>query len=84
MGLASLNFISRLPILLQFLTASTRFFSPYDATAPESMLALDTNVIEVAGTMGANMGRMMMGSTVGIEALGSPCEFQYQFNVERG
>ena len=38
------------------------------------MEACETNVMLDEGTIGANIGRMMMGSTVGIEALGSPWE----------
>jgi hypothetical protein len=64
--------MSRLPIFLQFLTASMRFRSPYDFTAPESMDALDTKVTDDDGTIGANIERMMTGSTVGMDALGSP------------
>jgi hypothetical protein len=71
-GLTSLNFISFLPIFLQFLTASTRLRKPYDLITPEEMDAWDTKVMLDCGTKGANMGRMMMGSTVGMEALGSP------------
>lgn len=39
---------------------------------PEEMDACETKVMLLCGTSGANIGRMMMGSTVGIEALGSP------------
>jgi hypothetical protein len=39
---------------------------------PDEMDAWLTKVMLEAGTRGANMGRMMTGSTVGMEALGSP------------
>ena len=39
---------------------------------PEEMEASETKRMDVWGTRGANMGREMMGCTVGIEALGSP------------
>ena len=39
---------------------------------PEEMEAWETNVMLDEGTRGANMGRIMIGSTVGMEALGSP------------
>ncbi len=39
---------------------------------PDSMEAWETKRTEVEGTRGANMGRAMMGWTVGMEALGSP------------
>jgi hypothetical protein len=41
---------------------------------PELMEASETKRMDVCGTNGANMGREIMGWTVGIEALGSPCE----------
>lgn len=72
LGRTSLYFMSRLPMFLQFLTASMRFRSPYDLMTPESMDALDTNVTDDDGTIGANIERMMTGSTVGMDALGSP------------
>lgn len=65
-------FISRLLMFRQFLTASTRFERLYEAIRPESIEAFETHVIEVEGVSGANMGRIIIGSTVGIEALGSP------------
>lgn len=40
--------------------------------APEAMEAAETKSTDEAGTSGANMGRAMMGWTVGMEALGSP------------
>lgn len=39
---------------------------------PEEMEASETKRMDVWGTSGANMGRLMMGCTVGMEALGSP------------
>ena len=39
---------------------------------PDVMEASETKRMLVCGTRGANMGRAMMGCTVGIEALGSP------------
>lgn len=42
------------------------------AIVPEEMEEAETKRMEVEGTRGANMGRAMMGWTVGIEALGSP------------
>lgn len=58
-----------------FLQASTRFDRLYDATLPVVMEACETKVTHVEGTKDANCVREMMGSTVGIEALGSPCLF---------
>lgn len=40
--------------------------------APEEREEAETKRTEEEGTSGANMGREMMGWTVGIEALGSP------------
>lgn len=39
---------------------------------PLEMEEADTKRMEVEGTSGANMGRAMMGWTVGIDAFGSP------------
>ena len=39
---------------------------------PLSTEALETNVIDVRGTKVPNIGRIITGSTVGMEALGSP------------
>ncbi len=39
---------------------------------PEVMDEEETKRTEVSGTKGANMGRAIMGCTVGIDALGSP------------
>ena len=70
--MALLNFMSFLPIFRQPLTASTLFFRLYDLIVLESIEAAETKVMDVLGTRGANMGRMRMGWTVGMEALGSP------------
>lgn len=40
--------------------------------APDVMEDCETKRMEVLGTNGANMGRAMMGCTVGMEAFGSP------------
>lgn len=59
-------------MLRVFFTASTRFARLYDPTLPEVIDAWDTNVTHVEGTNAANCVREITGSTVGIEALGSP------------
>jgi hypothetical protein len=45
----------------------------YEAIVPLSIEAPETNRMEVEGTRGANIGLVIIGSTVGIEAFGSPC-----------
>lgn len=50
LGMKSLNFISFFPILRQFFTASTRFFSLYPAIVPLSIEAWETNNTAVLGT----------------------------------
>lgn len=72
-GIASLRRISLFRTVRQPRTASTRLRRPYDAMAPDSMELAETKRMLVSRTRGANMGRAMMGSTVGMEALGSPC-----------
>ena len=78
-GMRSFHFISFFPMFLQFFTASIRFFSPYSDILPDVMLAALTKVMDVEGTRGANIGRMITGCTVGMEALGSPCHIWYLF-----
>ena len=56
----------------QFFTASTRLFRSYDAMFPDDIDDSETKRIEDDGTSGANIGRPMIGCTVGIEAFGSP------------
>lgn len=48
-GMASLNFISALLILRQFLTGSMRLRRLYELTVPVLMEACETNVTDVEG-----------------------------------
>lgn len=51
-GVAPLNFISCLPTLRQFFTASTRARKPYDSTAPLARLAWETKSRLALGVRG--------------------------------
>lgn len=42
---------------------------------PDEIDDSETKRMDVEGTRGANIGRPMIGCTVGIDALGSPCSY---------
>lgn len=49
-GMVSLNFISALLMLRQFLTGSTRLRMLYEAIVPVSIDACETNITDVDGS----------------------------------
>src|SRR4051794_21676110 len=74
-GIASFSFMSRFDIVRQLRTAARRFESPYDGATPRSIECCDTNASDApppAPPYDPNIGRMLTGCGVGIEALGSP------------
>lgn len=79
--------MSFLLIARQCFTASTLDLRLYDAIRPDVSDACETKVMRVVlAVLGRapNMGRMWMGSTVGIEAFGSPwvCHFSGMWRNE--
>mmetsp|Transcript_5078 Transcript_5078/g.20381 ORF Transcript_5078/g.20381 Transcript_5078/m.20381 type:complete len:458 (+) Transcript_5078:528-1901(+) len=72
-GNASFSRMSFLVRPRHFMTGSTLFVRPYVFAIPESTHALDTNATHVfPGLVAAHIGRIMTGSGVGMDALGSP------------
>src|SRR5580692_7537469 len=74
-GVASFHFMSFLPSLRQFETASTRLFKPYSSVTPLDFASLLTKLMEIgpgADPKAPNIGRIKTGCGVGMDALGSP------------
>lgn len=74
-GIAVFNFMSFLPILLQFFTGTIRLRNLYESIVPVSTDSWDTNSMQLLDKLDAyepNMGLEMMGSVVEMDPFASP------------